>query len=136
MKTSLDFAKDIVADKNQQDILPCDAFTTFLIQRYISTVSMSHCNLINSTLNSKLKEWTDTQEIYNFLKCLIPKKTMTYIPYIWKKKEKEDSLGIDIESISDNLEISQKELTNLIDIFPELIENYKDDSEKILKAQK
>lgn len=135
MRTSLDFAKDILTDKHQQDILPCDAFVTFLIQRYISSASMTHCNLINATLNSKLKGWNDSQEIYDYLKCLIPKKAVTYLPYIWPKKEPEPPNKIDIESISDNLEISQKELKNLFEIFPELSENYTDDAEKILKAR-
>jgi hypothetical protein len=135
MKNPLDFAKDILNNKIQEDILPCDSFVPFLIQRYISGVSPVHCNLINSILNSKLPHWSDNQQVYNFLKCLIPKKDIKYIPYIWKKREVIES-NFDIATVSENLEMSQKDIQNLVDIFPELEESFKDDNEKILKARK
>jgi hypothetical protein len=135
MKNPLEFAREILTEKEQHPILPCDSFVKFLIQRYLSTASMTHCNLINSTLNMKLKGWDDDQEIYNFLKCLIPKVKSAYMPYIWQKKEYKDP-PFDIGLVAENLEISKRELEDLIDIFPDLVDNYTETSEKILQEQK
>lgn len=117
MKQSTDFARDILSTKNHKDILPCDHFIPYLVQKYISGASPEHCNLINTILNSKLSLWRDSQEIYDFLKCLIPKKKSAYFTYFGSKNKEKES-KIDIEGISNTLEISQKELKELISIFP------------------
>jgi hypothetical protein len=134
MKNSSDFARDILSTKNHKDILPCDQFIPYLVQKYISGSSPEHCNLINTILNSRLSVWKDNQEIYDFLKCFIPKKKSSYFTYFGSKnKEKESKL--DLDGISSALEISKKELNEMIKLFPELEESMKEDKEKLLKSR-
>jgi hypothetical protein len=134
MKNSSDFARDILSTKNHKDILPCDQFIPYLVQKYISGSSPEHCNLINTILNSRLSVWKDNQEIYDFLKCFIPKKKSSYFTYFGSKnKEKESKL--DLDGISSALEISKKELNEMLKLFPELEESMKEDKEKLLKSR-
>ena len=134
MKNSSDFARDILSTKNHKDISPCDHFIPYLVQKYISGSSPEHCNLINTILNSRLSVWKDNQEIYDFLKCFIPKKKSSYFTYFGSKtKEKESK--VDLDYISSALEISKKELNEMIQYFPELEESFKEDKEKILKSR-
>lgn len=134
MRKSIDLARSIVNNKTQEDLLPCDEFVPFLVQRYISTVSPLHCNLINDILNTKMKNWTNSQEIFHYLKCIIPKKNVYNFNYIWKSFPKE-TYEIPIESICENLEMSRKEFTDILDIFPEIGETFKESKERILKKQ-
>lgn len=134
MRNSSDLAKDILCDKEFSELAPCDNFVPFLIQKYISGVHPTYCNLINDTLNNKLHSWNDCQEIYDFLKCLIPKKNCRYRYFGINHEEKETSL--DLISLSSVLEISIKELKQILEMFPELEKNLKEDKEKILKLKK
>jgi hypothetical protein len=134
MKNSSDFARDILSSRNHKDVLPCDNFIPYLVQKYVSGASPEHCNLINTILNGKLSLWRDEQEIYDFLKCFIPKKKSAYFTYFGKKK-KEKETKVEIERISSALEISQKELLELIELFPELEESMIETKEKILKSR-
>jgi hypothetical protein len=134
MKNSTDFTKDILTCKTQKNILPCDNFVPFLVQKYISGVSPEHCNLINTILNSRLLVWKDEQEIYDFLKCFIPKRNSSYFKYFGKPLKNKE-YKIDFETICQALEISEKELTVMIEYFPEIEESLKEDKEKILKVK-
>jgi hypothetical protein len=134
MKNSSDLARDILSSKNHKDLAPCDNFIPYLVQKYISGASPEHCNLINTILNGKLSLWRYEQEIYDFLKCFIPKKKSAYFTYFGKKK-KEKETKVEIERISSALEISQKELQELLEMFPELEDSMVEDKEKILKSK-
>jgi len=134
MKNSSDFARDILSTKNHKDISPCDHFIPYLVQKYISGASPEHCNLINTILNARLSVWKDDQEIYDFLKCFIPKKKSSYFTYFGSKNKEKESKA-DLDGISSALEISKKELSEMIQYFPELEESFKEDKEKILKSR-
>jgi hypothetical protein len=134
MKNSSDFARDILSTKNHKDISPCDHFIPYLVQKYISGASPEHCNLINTILNSRLQVWKDDQEIYDFLKCFIPKKKSSYFTYFGSKNKEKES-KVDLDSLSSALEISKKEINDMIQYFPELEESFKEDKEKILKSR-
>jgi hypothetical protein len=134
MKNSSDFARDILSTKNHKDISPCDHFIPYLVQKYISGASPEHCNLINTILNSRLQVWKDDQEIYDFLKCFIPKKKSSYFTYFGNKNKEKES-KVDLDSLSSALEISKKEINDMIQYFPELEESFKEDKEKILKSR-
>jgi len=136
MKKPIDFARSILNNKTQEEILPCDDFLPFLIQRYISIASPAHCVLINDILNVKAKNWNDHQEIYNYLKCIIPKQNIRYFQYIWKKKELDNIDDIDVSTIAESLEMSKREVIEYFKMFPELKEEYKNTHEKILKRNK
>lgn len=134
MKNSTDFTKDILTCKTQKHILLCDNFVPFLVQKYISGVSPEHCSLVNTILNSRLLVWKDEQEIYDFLKCFIPKRNSSYFKY-FGKSSKNKEYKIDFETICHALEIPEKELREMIEYFPEIEESLKEDKEKILKVK-
>lgn len=135
MKTPTDFARDILTNNQQNSIMASDNFVPFLIQKYISGCSPQHCLLINSILNDKLGHWTDNQQIYNFLKCIIPKKKNVGFQYFGKKKE-SIKLGVDVEKICENMEMPQKHFIELLELFPSLKDNYKEDEGKMLISTK
>ena len=134
MKNSSDLARDILSSKTHKDLSPCDQFIPYLVQKYVSGASPEHCNLINTILNGKLSLWRDEQEIYDFLKCFIPKKKSAYFTYFGKKKKEKES-KVEVERIASTLEISQKELKELLELFPELEESMIETKEKILKSR-
>jgi hypothetical protein len=135
MKTSTDFTKDIITEKEYHKINQGDSFLPYLVQRYISGISPDHCHLINEILNTKLKNWRDNQEIYDFLKCIIPK-SKTYSSKYFKTTQEKKEYKVDIKGISESLEISQKELRELLDYFPDLVKSMQENPETILKAIK
>jgi hypothetical protein len=134
MKNASDFAREILSNSVKYDIVPCDEFSPYLIQRYISGVSPEFCNLINSVLNGKLNQWTDKQEILDFLKCIIPKRKASYT-YFAAKKKSSPEYESNIEMLAEANDMSIKEVENLFNIFPKLDEEYVEDKEKILKAK-
>ena len=135
MKTSTDFTRDIITDKEFHKINQGDNFQPYLIQKYISAISPDHCNLINEILNDKLKNWKDDQEIYDFLKCIMPKSKECNIRYFKTTPEKKE-YKVDLKGISESLEISVKELKEMLDYFPDLIKSMQESPETILKARK
>jgi hypothetical protein len=135
MKNSTDFTRDIITEKEYYKINQGDSFIPYLIQRYISGISPDHCHLINEILNTKLKNWRDNQEIYDFLKCIIPK-SKTYSSKYFKTTQEKKECKVDIKGISESLEMSQKELLKLLDYFPDLIKTMQENPETILKSRK
>jgi hypothetical protein len=137
MKKTIDFTRDLLKSREFHKILPCDELIPYLLQKYISGVSPQYCDLINSLLNSKLSVWKDEQEILDFLTLIIPKKTNTYFKYFKTSPlKKEDMAKIDLDYLSDTLEMSKREIYEMIKNFPEIAEDLKEKSEKILKARK
>lgn len=135
MRNSSELAKDILCNKEFSELSPCDNFVPFLVQKYISGVHPAYCNLINDLTNNKLLTWNDSQEIYDLFKCVIPKKSDCGYRYFGGKNEHKE-YKIDLESISNNLEISIKEFKEMLEYFPDLEKNLKEDKEKILKLKK
>jgi len=134
MKTSSDFTRDILLNKTHCDIAEGDNFIPFLVQKYLSGVSPEHCNLINDILNMKLSVWCDEQNVYDFLKCFIPKKKGCYFKYFGKSADKKPS-KVDIDALALSLEISKRQVIDMLEYFPELEKNLIEDREKILKAK-
>lgn len=137
MKNSTDFTREILKNKDIDNISPCDNFIPYLVQKYISGVSPEHCMLVNSILNHKLHNWKDEQEIYNFLKLIIPKKNSTYFRYFAPtKKVRETEIKGDLSNLAQTMEISIRELREMINYFPSLADKLVEDKEKILKLKK
>jgi hypothetical protein len=133
MKTSADFTRDILLNKTHCDIAEGDNFIPFLVQKYLSGVSPEHCSLINDILNMKLNVWCDDQEVYDFLKCFIPKKKGCYFKYFGKSSDKKPS-KIDMQALAASLEIPTREALDMLKYFPQLEKNLIEEKEKILKA--
>lgn len=134
MRNSADFVKDIITDPEVNAIIPSDKFSPYLVQRYISGVSPAHCNLLNTVLNSKLTTWRDEQEIYDFLKILIPKSKTVQYQYFGKTGEGFET-KVDLDNLSKILEMPKKEIVEMLKCFPKLENNLIEDKEKILKVK-
>lgn len=140
MKIPTDFARDILKNKEYIELSPTDKFVPFLVQKYISGVSPEYCDFINDLLNSKLLTWKNEQEIYDFLKLIVPKKSNTFFKYYGSTSNPDNIKKIDsvICYMSKTLEISKREIYENIKCFPELqkliIEQ--EENEKILKTKK
>lgn len=134
MKNSSQFTKEILSSSQQEEIMPCDDFSPYLVQKYLSGVSPEHCSLVNSVFNTKLSLWRDSQDIYDFMKCVIPKNKSARYRYFGAKNTKEES-SIDAERIANSLEMSKKELLELVDYFPDLLKTMTEDNGKTLKAK-
>jgi hypothetical protein len=135
MRNSSDFVRDIVTNPELSKISPSDHFVAYLVQKYISGISPAHCNLVNSVLNDKLWVWKDAQEIYDFLKILLPKSESVHFQYFGKPVEKTES-RVDVDSLASILELPKREVLEMLKYFPELEKDLIDEKEKILKARK
>lgn len=137
MKKTIDFTRDILKKQEFYNLIQCDEFIPYLAQKYISGVSPQYCDFINSLLNNRLSVWKDEQEILDFLTLIIPKKSNVYFKYFKTSPlKKEDMAKIDLDYLSETLEISKRELYGMIKDFPEVAEELKEKSEKILKSKK
>lgn len=138
MKIPTDFARDILKNKEHVQLTPTDKFVPFLIQKYLSGVSPEYCDFINDLLNHKLTNWKDEQEIYDFLKLIVPKKTNTFFKYYGASTPAENIKKMDsvISYISNTMEISKREIYEIIKMFPELQKSLIEEDEKILKLKK
>lgn len=134
MRTSLDFARSIAENPEKSEIEQSDNFQPYLVQKYISGISPVHCNLINMVLNDKLSSWTNKQQIFDFLKCVIPKGER-YMKYFGKKQEKKWE-NIDLEYFSDAMEMTRKDLVTILDNFPDIAESLESPLEKTYKKVK
>jgi hypothetical protein len=81
----------------------------------------------------KLNVWCDDQEVYDFLKCFIPKKKGCYFKYFGKSSDKKPS-KIDMQALAASLEIPTREALDMLKYFPQLEKNLIEEKEKILKA--
>lgn len=140
MKIPTDFARDILKNKDFVELSPTDKFVPFLVQKYLSGVSPEYCDFINDLLNPKLSTWKNEQEIYDFLKLIVPKKTNTFFKYYGSASHAENikKLDVSISYASKTLEISKREIYEIMQSFPEIqkliIEQ--GENEKILKTRK
>lgn len=133
MKSIFDVLKDITHLKPTYQLTPSDEFAPYMVQRWLSFIHPTFCNLINSVYNDKINAFSDNQQLYDFLKCIIPKKTINKINYIKKAKNVEDSKheGI-IEELANSLELPKREVRTMISLFPEIALELKE-SDRILK---
>lgn len=90
-------------------------YNSYLINRWLSMYSIDMANIINSTSNvygSILSKEEHYKMLYNLIgKCLKKK-----ISYIKKNKQKEDDNFEDLTEISEILELSKREVKELIDL--------------------
>lgn len=105
--TIFDYLKDIIVTKRGD--LPLDQYVPFLVNRWLSFINPTVCELINSKINNKV--FLENKEAhYKALLTLWPQsKYCPRIYYIKKVKEKEQELDIKVKILAQNLEISQRE---------------------------
>jgi hypothetical protein len=138
MKIPTDFARDILKNKEYIELTPTDKFVPFLVQKYLSGVSPEYCDFINDLLNSRLTNWKNEQEIYNFLKLVVPKKSNVFFKYYGSPKSDDHAKKLDsvVTYLSNTWEISKREIYENLKSFPELEKLLVEENEKILKSKK
>lgn len=111
--TIFDHLKDIITSKKGN--LPLDNYVPFLINRWLSFASPSSCMAINESVNSLGN--IDKNIHYKLLIGCFPKqKYMSKINYIKKvKEEKEEEKDSRINILSKTMELSQKEIKQMLD---------------------
>jgi hypothetical protein len=90
-------------------------YNSYLINRWLSMYSIDMANIINLTSNvygSVLSK----EEHYKLLYNLIGKCGKKKINYIKKPKQSEDASSEDINELSEVLELSKREVKELIDL--------------------
>ena len=110
--TIFDYIKDIIVTKRGN--LPIDQYVPFLVNRWLSFINPTVCEMINLNMNSKTL--LENKELhYKTLIAIFPKlKYSPKINYVKKVKEKEQEEDIKISILAQNLEISKKEAAFLM----------------------
>ena len=113
--TIFDYIKDIIVTKRGD--LPVDQYVPFLVNRWLSFINPTVCELINSSANSKIL--LENKEMhYKAMVAYFPKaKYAPRINYIKKVKEKEQDDDIRVKVLAQNLEISEREALLLVSGF-------------------
>ncbi len=90
-----------------------DQYVPFLINRWLSFINPTVCELINLSVNSKTL--LESKELhYKTMVAYFPKAKHTpRINYIKKVKEKEQDDDIRVKVLAQNLEISEREASLL-----------------------
>lgn len=86
-----------------------DQYVPFLVNRWLSFINPTVCEMINLTVNSKTL--LENKELhYKTMIAVFPKsKYCPKINYIKKVKEKEQDDDLRVKVLAQNLEISQRE---------------------------
>jgi len=105
--TVFDYLKDIIVIKRGD--LQLDQYVPFLINRWLSFINPTVCELINLSVNSKVL--LENKEMhYKAMIAYFPKaKYAPRINYVKKIKEKEQDDDIRVKVLAQNLEISERE---------------------------
>lgn len=110
--TIFDYLKDILITK--QGNLPLNSYVPFLVNRWLSFMNPAVCEFMNTLNNKALLE--DKELHYKMLICSLPK--LKYLPkfnYIKKTKEKEQDNDIKVKILAQNLEVSIREASMLVE---------------------
>lgn len=110
--TIFDYLKDIIVTKRGD--LPLDQYVPFLVNRWLSFINPTVCEMLNFNVNSKI--FLENKEIhYKTMIAIFPKtKHCPRINYIKKVKEKEQVEDVKISILAQNLEISKREAMLLL----------------------
>lgn len=134
MKTTFDILDDVLYRKPNYKLEPGDEFSSFMLQRWISMANPVYCNFVNAVYNVNHSAFEDDQMVYDFLKCIFPKKYVGRIPYIKKEAKAESSKNKSvIEDLAKSLQISQREAKEYLELFPKDAKDLKDSEAKVLK---
>lgn len=111
--TIFDYIKDIAVNKKGN--LPLNDYVPFLVNRWISFMNPTTCEFVNSILNNKVL-LEDKELHYKALLCAFPKlRSLPRLNYIKKLKEDKENADARIKILAQNLEISEREATILLE---------------------
>lgn len=113
---------DVILYKKKPKSFVCemgDAYSSFMLNRWISMYSDTHAQVVNETTNKYAQHMGTRDEQYQFLHAIIPQGKKQKINYIKKvKKEKaEKAAEINMPAlIAKKYEISVREATELLNM--------------------
>lgn len=112
-----DYIDSILYKKSlkNSDIENLAQYSPYLINRWLSMYSIGIANIINSTVNS-YGSVLSKEEHFRFLNALISKCSKKKISYIKKVKQNADKTSEDIQELVDVMELSKREIKELIDL--------------------
>lgn len=133
MKNIFKFIEDVLYNKPKYKIEPADEFSSYMLQRWISMANPVYCDFINKIYNVNHEGFEDDQMVYDYLKCIFPKKYLR-ISYIKKEAGAAASKNkLIIEDLAKSLQISQREAKEYLDLFPDVAKELKDNDAKVMK---
>jgi len=113
-----------VVNKKDQDLkFKEDGFSFFMFQRWLSMASAINAKIVNETSNRMYYWFQDNEKWYKFFLTILPRGDYRKINYLKKqKKNKVNSLDQEqIDTLSDNLEMSKREVEKLLKTKKEFI---------------
>lgn len=135
MKSIFDINDDLTYNKPDYKLSPNDECVPYMHQRWLSFIDPVYCHLLNEIYNMKVAAFTDNQQFYDFMKCILPRKKAFKIKYIKKTKVTADPANEDaVEELANILEISKKEVREMLSINKDVLKSFKEDL-KILKKK-
>lgn len=94
-------------------------FQPFILCRWLSFYNSEYAKLLNSTTNRLYSGIDSKENWYKLLLTILPKSKYRFIRYVKKvKKQKRDDQNI-ISYLARNMELSEREVTQLIDQLPD-----------------
>jgi hypothetical protein len=112
------FSRKTIAEDLDHDSL--QAFTPFMVNRWVSFYDRNQANFINETLNRFTGIFDDKNEHYKLYHYLLPSCKYKKIEYIKKKKEKEKEENASVEILARNEMISKREVNTYLDFIKDV----------------
>lgn len=130
MKNNFNVCEDILFTKDTTKLLPGDEFSPYVVSRLISNHSPQYCNILNQTYNL-YHSVLDRQGAVDFLRVIFPKSRPKRLQWLGRSKQSE-AYNVTVKTLANSLEISCKEMQQIVDIFPDILEENTED-EKMYK---
>ena len=113
-----DILRALLFTKKKEEKLDTDslqAFTPFMVNRWLSFYDRSKAVFVNETLNKFCGLFEDKENLYELYNNLIPRSSFKKINYIKKLKE-EKTEDEDISVIAKNNMLSKREVLMYVDL--------------------
>ncbi len=113
-----DILKALLFTKKREDKLDTDslqAFTPFMVNRWLSFYDRSKAVFVNETLNKFCSLFEDKESLYELYNNLIPRSNFKKINYVKKLKE-EKTEDENITVIARNNMLSKREVLMYVDL--------------------
>jgi len=139
MKTTFNIVDDILFKKpDQYTLTNSDEFSPYMVQRWASMESPEICTLLNSVYNQRQTAFPDNQMVYDYLKALLPKKRWRKLIYFKKEKKVGDASKEEtaLTLAASVLELSKAEIREMLEIFPNILDEFKEETSKVMKKSK
>jgi len=100
-------------------------------------VSPVYAALINDLYNTQHKAFEDTQMVYEYMKTVLPKKYIGKVNYLKKGVEKKKAGKEEefVERMAKVMQISKREVRELLALYPEAIKEMKEEEVKMYKKK-